>query len=95
VINRGHLLPAELEGTYAPAENIVTAELAPGDCFFFHAALLHRSGVNQSDKPRRAINAILMPGQSIHTKRQMPYPVLFGKNQLDPVAVAALKAIPQ
>lgn len=94
VIGRGHLLPAELEAQYAPARQIVTVDTQPGDVLFFHAGLLHRSGVNVSNAPRRAINAILMPGIAMHTGRQKPYPVLHGVGELRPADVAQLAAIP-
>lgn len=93
VIGRGHLLPAELETQYAPEGELVTVETKPGDVLFFHSALLHRSGFNVSDAPRRAINAILMPGHSMHTKRNKPYPVLFGSGELQPHSVARLSKI--
>ncbi len=95
VIGRGHLLPADLEKTHAPANKILTVEMQPGDCLFFHAALLHRSGVNTSDAPRRAVNAVLIPGRGMHTKRNIPYPILFGEGQLEPAHVATLTAIPK
>lgn len=93
VIGRGHLLPGDLEKSYAPDHQIVTIEAKPGDVMFFHAALLHRSGVNVSGAPRRAVNAILIPGQVIHTKRAIPYPVLFGHGELQPHSVAELSKI--
>lgn len=94
VIGRGHLLPTELVSRYAPDSQIVTVEAQPGDVLFFHAALLHRSGVNVSDAPRRAVNAILMPGPAMHTGRKKPYPVLYGEGELRPADVARLTAIP-
>jgi phytanoyl-CoA hydroxylase len=95
MIDQGHMLAADMETRYAPANKIVTAELEPGDCLFFHAALLHRSGINTSDAQRRAVNAVLIPGAALHTKRNKPYPVLFGVGQLQPSKVARLKAIPK
>ena len=94
VIGRGHLLASELESQHAPQSKVVTIESQPGDVLFFHAALLHRSGVNVSDAPRRAINAILMPGAAIHTRRNAPYPVLHGVGELQSVDVMRLNSIP-
>ncbi len=95
VIDRGHTLPIDLETQYAPEQKTVTVEVEQGDCLFFHPALLHRSGINKTDQPRRAINVILMPGQVIHTKRNKPYPILFGSEGiLRPDEVARLDAIP-
>ena len=94
VIGRGRLLPTESEPHYAPEGQVVTVEVQPGDVLFFHAALLHRSGVNVSDAPRRAVNAILIPGLAMHTRRNKLYPVLHGEGQLLPADVALLTAIP-
>jgi hypothetical protein len=94
VIGRGHLLPSELESQYAPDSQILTVETQPGDVLFFHAALLHRSGINVSDAQRRAINAILMPGSAMHTRRHKPYPVLHGEGELHVADVSLLTAIP-
>lgn len=94
VIGRGHLLPSELESQHAPDSQVVTVEAQPGDVLFFHAALLHRSGINVSDAPRRAVNAILMPGLAMHTRRNNPYPVLHGAGEMRPTEVARLTTIP-
>lgn len=94
VIGRGHLLPSELESQYAPDSQILTVETQPGDVLFFHAALLHRSGVNVSDASRRAVNAILIPGVAMHTRREKPYPILYGDGALRPADVAGLTSIP-
>jgi phytanoyl-CoA hydroxylase len=94
VIGNGHMLHPSMEPEYAPADKIVTVDMQPGDCLFFHPGLLHRSGINRTNAPRRAINAILMPGYSIHTGRLKPYPVLIGLAQLDPNEVATLTKIP-
>jgi len=94
MIGRGHLLPAELEPRWAPDGQALTVECQPGDVLFFHAALLHRSGVNVSDAPRRAINAILMPGHAVHTRRKKNYPILHGEGALLPEVVARLVALP-
>jgi phytanoyl-CoA hydroxylase len=94
VIRRGHLLPVELESKYAPESQVLTIDAHPGDVLFFSAALLHRSGINVSDAPRRAVNAILIPGPAIHTRRNKPYPILYGAGEMRPVEVARLTAIP-
>jgi phytanoyl-CoA hydroxylase len=94
VIGRGHILPNELETKYAPESKILTVETKPGDVLFFHAALLHRSGINISDAPRRAVNAILLPGAALHTRRNKHYPVLHGAGELLPSVVAQLTTIP-
>lgn len=95
MINRGHLLPESLEAELAPKDKIIDVEIKAGSCLFFHPAILHRSGINTTISPRRAVNAILMDGPAIHTTRNKPYPVLFGDGHLRPEVVSELIEIPR
>ena len=93
-IGRGHLLPQNMEKKYAPRNKILDVELNSGDCLFFHPALLHRSGINQTKTTRRALNVLLIAGNAIHTGKQLPYPILKGSEQLEPNKVSELSSIP-
>lgn len=95
VIADGHVLPSELENTYAPAEKLLNVALQPRDCLVFNPGILHRSGINQTSIPRRAINLILLPEGTIHTVKNRAYPMLFGKDSLTPSSVSKLNSIPQ
>jgi len=94
VIGRGHMLEVARENEFAPDDKILNVEMMPGDCLFFHPGVLHRSGINNTSFPRRAINIILMSGNTIHTIKKRPYPILFGSDQLKPDYVACLDKIP-
>ena len=93
MIAEGHMLPRELENIYASDNQIKTIVLQPGDVLFFNPNLLHRSGINKSDKQRRAVNVVLLPGVVLHSKKNKNYPVLFGPNELMPNEVAKLTSI--
>jgi len=56
--------------------------LTPGSCSFHHSKLLHRSGPNHSDRPRRGLAIHYMSAQSRWTDSQQPqpdYPLLRGQ----------------
>ena len=84
MIGTGHLLKEDLLDLYAPSHKINKIIIGTGDILFFDAYLLHRSGINKTNLPRRAINIILMPGTVKHTQNMHNYPVLFGDNELIP-----------
>ncbi|HUC60490.1 MAG TPA: phytanoyl-CoA dioxygenase family protein [Alphaproteobacteria bacterium] len=92
-IGDGHLLKAEDEARYAPADRRRMIELEAGDAVVFHCALLHRSGPNKTDNSRRAMTLCLMDANIRHTKSGRTYPVIFGPGALDPAAVATLERI--
>ena len=94
VIGNGHLLSKSMEEVYAPPERILDINMSPGDCLIFHPGILHRSGVNITDKSRRAINVILMPNGANHTGKMRPYPLLTGEGRLDPSKVRHLTSLP-
>jgi phytanoyl-CoA hydroxylase len=94
VIGRGHLLPKNMKKKYAPQNKILDVEINSGDCLFFHPALLHRSGINQTKTSRRALNIVLIAGNSIHTGKQLSYPMLKGSEQLEPNKVLELSSVP-
>ena len=69
VIGRGHLLSKELECEHAPPDRVTKLLPEEGDLVVFDAALLHRSGVNRTTVPRRAMNVVLISGSVTHTTR--------------------------
>ncbi|MBI3637452.1 MAG: phytanoyl-CoA dioxygenase family protein [Candidatus Rokubacteria bacterium] len=93
-IGTGHMLSAEEEARYAPAGSSVFVELDPGEAIVFDNALLHRSGPNTSDIPRRAFTVCLLDAKSRHTKTGKPYPIVFGSDALNVDGVRKLSAIP-
>ena len=45
-------------------EDVVTVPMEPGDGLIFHALLLHETGPNRSDDPRRAVTLSYMPASA-------------------------------
>ena len=93
-IGVGHMITAEEEVRYAPPGSSMFVELKAGESVVFHNATLHRSGINTTDKPRRAFTVCLMNGATRHTKTGKCYPIVFGRDALTPQQVKALTRIP-
>ena len=93
-IGVGHMITPEEEATYAPPGSSIFVELKAGESVAFHNALLHRSGVNATDGPRRGFTVCLMDGATRHTKTGNGYPILFGPGALTPERVKGLTRIP-
>jgi ectoine hydroxylase-related dioxygenase (phytanoyl-CoA dioxygenase family) len=93
-IGVGHMITAEEEARYAPPGSSIFVELKAGESVVFHNATLHRSGVNTTDKPRRAFTVCLMDGATRHQKTGKAYPVVFGPGALTPHQIRGITRIP-
>jgi len=87
---RGHTITEEQERLYAPEERSRYIELKTGEVFVMHNFLLHRSGVNRTDQPRRGFSVCYMDAsiRRIDDPNHR-FPVVFGEGALTPQAVAA------
>ena len=47
-----------------PPEAIIDLEVEPGECVLLHNLLLHRSGINRTGAPRRAISVAYIDARS-------------------------------
>ena len=72
-------------------------ELAAGEVALLHNWLLHSSGVNTTDKPRRGFSACYMVAGTRDSRpphlrdsvvEQVRYPPIFGDDALDPAQLA-------
>ncbi len=61
---------------HCPPEREVALELEPGDVVVLHNWLIHRSGVNRSNTPRRAFSACYMDARTVDLLGRT-YPVVF------------------
>lgn len=93
-IGTGHTITPEEEAKYAPKGSSIFVELKPGESIIFHNGVLHRSGANMTDKPRRALTLCLMDAATRHTKTGKPYPIIFGEGALTVDDVKGLKKVP-
>lgn len=94
VIGIGHIITSEEEAQYAAPGSSIFVELKPSESILFHNGVLHRSGANKTDKPRRALTLCLLDAETHHKKTGKPYPVIFGEGALTVEEVKGLKKIP-
>jgi hypothetical protein len=71
------LRPEDVE-RHCPDDAIEYLEIAAGECLLLHNWLVHRSDVNQTDTPRRALSACYMDGRTVSTLTGDHFPIVFG-----------------
>ena len=71
------LRPEDVE-RYCPEEAIEYLEIEAGECLLLHNWLVHRSGVNRTDTPRRALSACYMDARTVSTLTGNGFPIVFG-----------------
>jgi hypothetical protein len=81
----GSTLSDESAARYCPAERIVPLELEAGHGVLLHNWVLHRSGVNRVQQPRRAFTAVYMDGRTRSTLTGKTFPLLAGSLPEEPV----------
>ncbi len=82
---RGHTITEEQEQRYCPEEKSRYVELKAGEVFVMHNFILHRSGVNPTDKPRRGFSVCYMDAAIRRVDDpNHRFPVIFGEGALSP-----------
>jgi phytanoyl-CoA hydroxylase len=82
----GHTITAEQEAQYARDEASVYLEAKAGEVFLLHNLLLHRSGINATDRPRRAFSVVYMDAATRDISgNHRVFPVVFGEGARRPV----------
>ncbi len=77
---RGHTITPEQEARYCREEESVYLEMKAGEVVLLHNLVLHRSGINTTDQPRRAFSVVYMDAATRDISgRGIFYPVVFGK----------------
>lgn len=74
--NGSTVQPADVE-RYCPEEAVVPLELKAGEGLLLHNWLIHRSGINHTNAPRRALSACYMDGRTVSTLTGDHYPIVF------------------
>ena len=76
---RGHTITREQVAMFAPEEKSVFLQAKAGEAFVLHNFLLHRSGVNRTDQPRRAFSVCYMDAATRYVGPGSPrdFPVTF------------------
>jgi ectoine hydroxylase-related dioxygenase (phytanoyl-CoA dioxygenase family) len=79
---RGHTITPEQEAQYARDENSRFLEATAGEVILLHNLLLHRSGINTVDEPRRAFSVCYMDAATRSTTDGHRFPKIFGEGAL-------------
>lgn len=82
VLNERHFPSEGQLAQHAKEEDCIYLEAEPGEAILMHNFLLHRSGVNRVDRPRRAFSFACMDAATRNATTGETYPVIFGKNAL-------------
>lgn len=90
---QGSTISATDVATHCPVEAVTHVEIAAGEAILLHNWLLHRSGVNRTDTPRRALTTCYMDGRTISTLTGNRFPIVFGEHEDADEALPFLKAI--
>jgi phytanoyl-CoA hydroxylase len=80
----GHTITPEQEAAHARDGQGVFLEAKAGEAILLHNYLLHRSGVNTIERPRRAFSVVYMDGATRSTRTGEAFPKVFGEDALRP-----------
>lgn len=81
----GHTLSEENLARHCPEEKAVHVELEPGEAFVMHNWLIHGSGINNTDIPRRGFSVCYMDARTTHVPTGERFPVIFGEGAVQAV----------
>lgn len=84
--NEGSTLRPEDVTRHCPEAAIEYLEIDAGECLLLHNWLLHRSDINRTDIPRRALSACYMDGRTVSTLTGNHFPMVFGDEPPSPRA---------
>ncbi|MDA0710045.1 MAG: phytanoyl-CoA dioxygenase family protein [bacterium] len=78
ILNPGHYVSEADQQKYASVDKIVDLKVEAGESILLHNWLMHRSGVNKTDTPRRAFSVAYMDAATLHRGTGQGFPVVFG-----------------
>ena len=88
---RGHTITPEQEAQHCRDEDSAYLEAPAGTAILLHNWLLHRSGINTIDRPRRAFSVCYMDAATRHARNpEHRFPIVFGEGALRPEAAVAV-----
>ncbi len=82
VLNPNHYVSEEDQTRYAQEQDIVDLEVAAGETILLHNFLMHRSGVNRTKTPRRALSVAYMDAATKAVDNGATFPQVFGARAL-------------
>jgi phytanoyl-CoA hydroxylase len=81
----GHTLTPEQEARHCRDTDSIFLETPAGEAILLHNYLLHRSGVNRTEQPRRAFSVVYMDAATRSTSDGRAFPVVFGERAVSAV----------
>lgn len=82
VLNPGHYVSEEDQEKYATVDKVTHLPAEAGEAILLHNWLMHRSGINKTDMPRRAFSVAYMDATTRKMRTDQTFPVVFGENGL-------------
>jgi polysaccharide pyruvyl transferase WcaK-like protein len=89
----GSTISDEDAARYCPEEAIVHLEIEAGEGILLHNWMLHRSGINGTNRPRRAISACYMDGRTLNALTGTRFPIVFGEHEDVEAALPFVKEV--
>ena len=78
---------------YCSDDAVKYLELEAGEALLLHNWLLHRSDVNRTGAPRRALSVCYMDGRTLNTLTGTRFPIVFGENEDAEYALPFLRSL--
>ena len=82
ILNPGHYVSEEDQQKYASVDKVIDLEAEAGEAILLHNWLMHRSGINHTGSPRRALSVAYMDATTRKKSTGQTFPVIFGDNAL-------------
>lgn len=82
ILNEGHYASEEDQAKHCKPHQVVDLEVRAGEAVLINNLMLHRSGVNTTDSPRRALSIAYMDAATKNVKTGDTFPIIFGRNAL-------------
>ena len=92
ILNERHFTSEEDLARHARDEDVIELEAEAGEAILLHNFLLHRSGINTTAAARRAFSTTYMAASTRSLQTGDTFPIIFGKDALDPATVAGKEA---
>jgi len=89
----GSTVSPEHAAIHCPDDAVRYLEVDAGEAVALHNWVLHRSGVNPTDAPRRALVFSYMDGRTLNALTGKRFPVVFGEAEPPETAMPFLKAL--
>ncbi|MBS11861.1 MAG: phytanoyl-CoA dioxygenase [Gemmatimonadetes bacterium] len=84
ILNARHFVSEKDQAKYCTPDKVIDLEVEAGEAVLIHNLTIHRSGLNTTDEPRRALSVAYMDAATRNTRNGDPFPIIFGKDALRP-----------